>query len=171
MNLLTTLIIFFTIFFKQEKITLDISKNLNSEKYFNFNLEENSIQKDNWSLSIPKINLENVQICENTSAEVLENYIGHFNQSNMFMGNVCLAAHNDGFPNNYFKNLYLLENGDKIIYKFNGLEKEYIVQEKYIIDEEDFSVLEYSNEDEITLVTCVSGSPSKRLCVRGVVYE
>ena len=44
----------------------------------------------------------------------MNTYIGHFEESAKKEGNICLAAHNRGYPVNYFQNLKLLKKGDKI---------------------------------------------------------
>lgn len=44
-------------------------------------------------------------------------YVGHFENTNLLNGNVGLAAHNRGYPINYFARLKELEFGDEIIYK------------------------------------------------------
>ena len=134
--------------------------------------EKNFIQKDDsWSLTIPSINLENVKIKESVDSEVLENYIGHFEFSSYLDGNVCLAAHNSGFSNNYFSRLNLLNIGEKVIYSFVGNTREYKVVEKYNISDKDFSVLIDNGINEITLITCVPNSPNLRLCVKAISKE
>ena len=48
----------------------------------------------------------------------MEQYIGHFEESKKWIGNVCLAAHNRGYENNYFSEIKKLKEGDKIIYYY-----------------------------------------------------
>ena len=67
---------------------------------------------------------------------------------------------------NYFKDLKQLKKGDEIKYCFNGKTKEYIVQENIIIRDEDWTYLEETKENVITLITCVENEPSYRRCVR-----
>lgn len=125
----------------------------------------------NWSLSIPKLNLKNIPIKENIESDILENYIGHFPISSYLEGNICLAAHNNGFSNNYFSNIHLLERGDKIYYYYFNIEKEYIVSDIFIINEEDFSCLNIDKTDKLTLITCITNSPQKRLCIQAINKE
>ena len=124
-----------------------------------------------WVLTIPKISLNNIEIVEGTNELNLDRYIAHFESSSYLKGNVCLAAHNNGYSNNYFNSIYLLENGDKIYYSFNGIENIYAVNNIEIIEENDLSYLDYSEKDIITLITCIDGSPTKRLCVQGIYIE
>ena len=59
-------------------------------------------------------------------------YVGHFENTNLLNGNVGLAAHNRGYPINYFARLKELEFGDEIIYKQGYETKKYVVNEKKI---------------------------------------
>ena len=76
--------------------------------------EEPKEQK--WEIEIPKIDLV-APISEGTSQEVMLEYVGHFEDTNLLNGNVGLASHNRGYPINYFARLKELEFDDEIIYK------------------------------------------------------
>lgn len=123
-----------------------------------------------WALKIPKINLYG-EIVEGTDDETLAKYIGHFDESKKESGNVCLAAHNRGYEFNYFADLDKLEEGDEILYFINGNEYKYIVEEILVIYETDWSVIENTEEDRITLITCIENRDKYRLCVRGIIEE
>lgn len=141
----------------------------------NFNLyktEKVFIQNDNlWFLTIPKINLKDTPIKDGITNDILENYIGHFPITAFVKGNICLAAHNNGYENNYFNRINELEVGDEINYHYFNIEKKYSVYEKNVIDERDFLSLNESNEDTLTLITCIDNSPSKRLCIKAICKE
>lgn len=49
--------------------------------------------EDNWYIEIPKINLV-APISEGTTQEVMNKYVGHFENTNVWEGNIGLAAHN-----------------------------------------------------------------------------
>ena len=57
-----------------------------------------------WQIEIPKINLK-APISEGTSQEIMLNYVGHFENTSIWNGNIGLAAHNRGYPINYFAKL------------------------------------------------------------------
>lgn len=138
----------------------------------NINLyQKNEVFIQNWTLSIPKLHLINIPIKDNIDQDTLNDFIGHFPTSSYLKGNVCLAAHNAGFSFNFFQDLPLLEIGDEIEYNYYHVSKKYIVSRKYEIDEDDFNVLNVDNLDKLTLITCISGSPSKRLCVEAICEE
>ena len=115
-------------------------------------------------VKIEKIGFEGL-IYEGTSLDTLDKGVGHFQNSSYLNGNVCLAAHNSS---KYWAKLYTLENGDKITYiSFLGT-KEYMVNSITQIYATDWSKLEKTNENILTLITCVKGEPSQRLCVQAL---
>lgn len=133
-------------------------------------ITENELEKNEniiGKLIIPKINLE-APIQEGTSQKVLRFAIGHFEESSFFDGNVALAAHNRGNITNYFADVKDLTFGDEIIYKTRMGERRYKVCEIKEIEETDWSVISNSEENMITLITCINNKPEYRLCVQGI---
>ena len=121
---------------------------------------------DAWCLDIPKINLK-ANINEGTTKEVMENYIGHFEETTKENGNVGLAAHNRGYKNNYFQKIKELKEGDSIFYTYKGETKEYLVTKHVIIKDTDWTYLEDTDKNTITLITCVENEPEYRRCIQG----
>ena len=119
-----------------------------------------------WCLEIPKINLK-ANISEGTTKEVMEDYIGHFEETTKENGNVGLAAHNRGYKNNYFQKIKQLKEGDSIFYTYNGETKEYLVTKHVIIKDTDWTYLENTEKNTITLITCVENEPEYRRCIQG----
>ena len=76
----------------------------------NANEEPTNIQNkiNNWYIEIPAINLK-ANIAEGTTKEIMEDYIGHFEETSKKIGNIGLAAHNRGYKNNYFQNIKKLK--------------------------------------------------------------
>ena len=133
-------------------------------------LSTKSEEKVEWYIEIPTISLKAL-ITEGTTKEILDNYVGHFEESPSKKGNVCLAAHNRGYKNNYFENLKKLKIGDEIFYKNNEYEEKYIVSKHEIIKDTDWVNLENTKEDKITLITCVENEPNYRRCIQGEKLE
>lgn len=133
-------------------------------------LSTKSEEKVEWYIEIPTISLK-APITEGTTKEILDNYVGHFEESPTKKGNVCLAAHNRGYKNNYFENLKKLKIGDEIFYKNNEYEEKYIVSKHEIIKDTDWVNLENTKEDKITLITCVENEPNYRRCIQGEKLE
>ncbi len=123
--------------------------------------------KSLWQIEIPKINLT-APIAEGIDANTLNNYVGHFPTTSNLEGNVGLAAHNRGFQKNYFEHLKELELGDIIIYNTESDSKSYKVSSINIIDETDWTYLEKTEDNRITLITCVENQSTKRRCVQAV---
>lgn len=126
--------------------------------------------KSNWKIVIPKISLE-ATIEESTSQEIMNKYVGHFEETSKTTGNIGLAAHNRGYEVNYFSQIKILKEGDEIIYKYNEFEKTYTVTSNKIIEDTDWSSLEGTKENKITLITCVENQKEYRRCIQGVEKE
>lgn len=131
------------------------------------NLEEVNKQNSNWLIKIPIINLY-AEISEGTSSEVMNKYVGHFEETKIEYGNVGLAAHNRGYPVNYFQDLKKLEEGNEIIYQHGDFEMTYVVEKMEIIENTNWEYLENTEDNRITLITCVENEPKYRRCIQGI---
>ena len=123
-----------------------------------------------WQIEIPAINLK-ASIAEGTTKEIMDEFVGHFEETAKKDGNVGLAAHNRGYRVNYFQDLKKLKEGDEIIYKYKEFEKRYVVKTLKIISDEDWSLLENTEDNRITLITCVENEPSYRRVVQGIDWQ
>lgn len=151
-------------------IETNIETNIMEERedviFENVQTEEQSI----WQIEIPKISLT-ANIVEGTTAEILNKNIGHFEETQKEKGNIALAAHNRGYEVNYFQDLKLLQEGDEIKYKYNQYENTYVVTKNKIIKDTDICVLENTEENMMTLITCVENEPNYRRCVQAIEKE
>ena len=145
-----------------ENITQNVEK---IGKFESEEIVENQYSNNDWRILIPKINLD-APILEGTSQSNLRRGVGHFENTSVWDGNVCLAAHNRGYKYNYFQELKNLEIGDDIEYRKNGEKKDYSVIWKGKIKETDLTYLENTKENLITLITCVENMPEYGLCVQ-----
>lgn len=115
-------------------------------------------------IKIDKIGFSGL-VYKGTSLDTLSKGVGHFDSSPYLSGNVCLAAHN---TSKYWAKLHTLKKGDKIIYtSFLGT-KEYSVTDMLQISETDWTKLSNTTENMLTLLTCVKGKPTQRLCVQAL---
>lgn len=145
--------------YENTKEIVDIDETTVYEKNYNIpNVEE-------WKLEIPKINLV-ANIAEGTNKEILDQYIGHFEETQKYVGNIGLAAHNRGYKVNYFQKLKELEIGDVIYYTYNGIQKNYVVELKTIIKDIEWNKLRNTEDNRLTLITCVEDKPSFRRCIQ-----
>ena len=127
--------------------------------------EEEKIE--NWQIEIPSISLI-APIAEGTEKEILDQYVGHFGITSKKEGNIGLAAHNRGYPVNYFANLKNLKGGEEIIYTYGEFTKTYVVNQNIKISDIDWSYLENTTENKITLITCIANEPEYRRCVQAI---
>ena len=128
---------------------------------------KNQYKENKWRIIIPKIYVD-APLIEGTSKEVLRRGVGHFEQTSKENGNVVLAAHNRGYKYNFFKDIKKLAIGDTITYKTEGVKKIYKVTQNKEIQETDFSCLENTKENTLTLITCVENKPAYRTCVKAI---
>lgn len=134
------------------------------------NIEQDIIHYDDeiGTLTIPDILLDNAPIREGVELSTLSETIGHFPSTSIYEGNVGLASHNSGSQGDFFKNLKKIKIGSEIFYQTNYGTKRYVVTTKEIINEEDWSYLQETEDNRITLITCVAGQKDKRLCVQAI---
>ena len=69
---------------------------------------------------------------------------------------------------NYFARIKELKEGDEIRYKYFDFEKIYTVVENKIIKDTDWEDLEKTEDNRITLITCVENEPEYRRCLKGI---
>lgn len=147
-----------------------------SEEIHSDNLEKNNViitenNKDiegyEWYIEIDKISLK-APIQEGTTQKIMEDFVGHFEETPKDLGNVSLAAHNRGYKNNYFGRIKELKEGDEIKYKYKNIEKIYEITKHEIIKDTDWTYLENTEDNRITLITCVENEPKYRRCIQGI---
>ena len=114
------------------------------------------------TLEIPSINFKDIVI-EGTTQDALAQGIGLFEHSSILQGNVCLAGHN---TNRFFANLKDVKQGDIIKYSSCLGNREYEITTIKQIEETDWSMLEDTEDNRITIITCVRNQPTLRLCVQ-----
>ena len=80
---------------QQEEEVIDIDEKI--EKL----LANDNLEGKIWQIEIPKIDLV-APIAEGTSQEVMLDYVGHFENTSFWKGNIGLAAHNRRISNKLF---------------------------------------------------------------------
>ena len=160
--------------FSYDKKVIEQEKQNTSEQLDNTKDVEQEVTEDDGfeedligSLKIEKINL-NGTVKEGSTNEILRDYIGHIEETAKYDGNVGLAAHNRGNKYSYFARINELEPGDEIVYTTKYGERKYIVDTKKEILETDWSNLEGTSDNRLTLITCIKNKVNQRLCVQAV---
>ena len=141
---------------------------------------------DFFSISIPKLKIENANVKTDFTGSSPEEYLGHYVGSSLpgEKGNAFIYGHSvlPWFfnPKNYktiFSTLGDLEKGDEIIINYNNKKLVYKVDSEVTLAPEDVKPLEnwkpdYLNDSTISLMTCwPAGTKTKRLIVRATLVE
>ncbi len=108
----------------------------------------------------------NAKVKEGSNEQVLKEYVGHIENTAIYDGNVGLAGHNRGNKYSYFARINELENGDIITYKTKFFTRNYKVDNIQTILETDWSLLEDTSQNKLTLTTCIANKKVQRLCVQ-----
>ena len=104
-----------------------------------------------------------IKVYEGESLDNLKKGAGHFAVTSAWDGNVALAGHNRG-GSAYFSFVKDLQNGDTLTYTTKYGTRTYKVFSKTQIDEYDNLPLSWSDENLLTLITCVANVPELRYC-------
>jgi sortase A len=137
-----------------------------NSSYRPYSPETEAIEYENGSIGrieIPGIDLK-VRVYEGESLDSMQKGVGHFSFTSAWDGNVGIAGHNGGSAG-YFEDLKDLERGDKVIYTTYYGTRTYRVTSIKTISDTDYSLLEYTSGDRLTLITCVRGESDRRLAV------
>lgn len=169
--------------YEDENIRVDINEeeqlessslNSNSNNYSTSNSKEQesnrqmqAIKNSKWRVEIPKIGI-NAPIKSGTTQDVLATAVGHFPETNKWNGNVALAGHNRGYNCNFFQNIKKLKAGDSIFYHTEKGVREYKVVVNKIIYQTDWTYIQDTEDNRITLITCVENMFEYRRCVQAV---
>lgn len=116
------------------------------------------------TLKIPSLSLT-VKVYEEESLENLSKGAGHFKSTSCWDGNVAVAGHNRGVTN-HFGQIHTLSTGAKITYTTVYGTRTYEVFYVGTISETDFTRLQRTDDNIITLITCVRDVPDLRWCVQ-----
>ena len=118
------------------------------------------------TLKIPAIGV-NVKIYQGTDSATLAKGAGHFTDTSIWAGNVCVAGHNRG-TNCYFGEIHTLNIGDEITLTTMLGTRTYSVTSVQKISETDSSATGSTSDNRITLFTCVRNESAYRWCVTAV---
>lgn len=114
------------------------------------------------TIEIPSIGFRDI-LLEGTTQDVLANGLGLFEHSSIFQGNVCIAGHN---TSRFLAKLKDVKQGDIIKYASCLGNREYKISTIKQIEETDWSMLEDTTDNKLTIITCVKNQRNLRLCVQ-----
>jgi len=166
---------------KNEKKSSDISDNIKGDSKSNSNTTSKSGTSSNsfdfknivGILKIPKIDLK-VAVGEGIDMKTLKYAAGHFPDTPYpgEEGNCSIAGHRSYTYNQFFNRLDEVDEGDKIIMQTKNGEFTYEVYKKFVVLPEDVSVLNDTEGEELTLITCTPvRSATHRLIIKAILAE
>ena len=115
-------------------------------------------------LQIPRLDLK-VTVYEGETNESMKKGVGHFTFTSAWDGNVGIAGHNRG-SSDYLNGIWKLKNGDEVIYTTKYGKRVYEVYSIEKISDTDYSLLNWSDRNIITLITCVENVSGQRWAVQ-----
>lgn len=173
--LITVILIICSLFIAKQIYIYNVTKDIEISDNTKIEIEEpqTELKEDDniGTLTIPTIFLNKAPIKEGTELTTLGEAIGHFTSTNIYDGNVGLASHNRGSNANYFANINKLRKGDVIYYQTIYGTRKYSVETVTEISETDFSYLGQTDNNRLTLITCVKNQPEKRLCIQAIQVD
>ena len=115
-------------------------------------------------VKIPSLGV-NAKVYQGTDSSALSKGAGHFEDTSIWEGNVCIAGHNRG-AHGIFGDIHTLKSGDAITLTTKAGSRTYSVFSVDKVKETDTSMLNRTAENQITLLTCVKGQSAYRWCVQ-----
>lgn len=117
-------------------------------------------------IKIPSLGV-NEKVYQGTDSTALAKGAGHFEDTSIWEGNVCIAGHNRG-THGIFGDIHTLKAGDSITFTTKAGTRTYSVTSVSKVKETDTSMLGRTVENRITLLTCVRNQSAYRWCVQAV---
>ena len=107
---------------------------------------------------------------EGGEMESMTKGVAHFAVTSAWDGNIGFASHNvaPAGAAAYFRDIHQLAEGDIVRYKTALGEREYRVSEVKEITDDDWSFLSRTDDNRLTLITCITGKPNMRLMVQAL---
>ncbi len=118
------------------------------------------------TIKIPELGLK-VTVYEGETNESMKKGVGHFAFTSAWDGNVGIAGHNRG-SSDYLNGIWKLKNGDEVIYTTKYGKRVYEVYSIEKISDTDYSLLNWSDRNIITLITCVENVSGQRWAVQAM---
>ena len=118
------------------------------------------------TLKIPSLNI-NMKVWEGETNASMAKGLGHYSSTSGWDGNVGICGHNRGAKYN-IGSIKNLEIGDTITYSTVYGTRTYAVILVKTISDSDWSYLQATADNRITITTCLADRPSKRVCVQAV---
>ena len=118
------------------------------------------------TIKIPSLKI-NMKVWEGETAESMKKGLGHYSSTSAWDGNVSVCGHNRGskYVIGSIKNL---ERGDTITYTTIYGTRTYVVETVKVIANTDWSYLQSTADNRITITTCLADHPESRVVVQAL---
>lgn len=117
-------------------------------------------------VKIPSLGI-NMKVWEGETNASMKKGLGHYSSTSAWDGNVGICGHNRG-AKYVIGGIKDLETGDTITYTTIYGTRTYSVVFVKTISNSDWSYLQATSDNRITLTTCLADHPEKRICVQAV---
>ena len=94
--------------------------------------------------------------------------VAHDKTTSASTGDIELCAHYGNASYCWFDNVHKVKKGDVVTYQTALGTRTYEISEIKEVDETDWSMLGRTEDNRITMTTCIDGKPSKRLVVQAI---
>lgn len=134
-----------------------------------FTLPETVVGEDGsiGTITIPAVGIQMTVFETDDAMEDMRKGAVHFKSTSAWNGNIGLSGHN---YKNQFGPLTRIAKGDVIAYETTLGIRYYTVDTIETIGDDDWSYLGRTEDNRITLITCVIGQDDKRLVVQAVEF-
>ena len=118
------------------------------------------------TLKIPSLGI-NMKVWEGETNSSMSKGLGHYSSTSAWDGNVGICGHNRG-AKYVIGDIKDMDSGDLITYTTIYGTRTYAVTSVKTIASDDWSNLQATSDNRITLTTCLANHPEKRICVQAV---
>lgn len=116
------------------------------------------------TVKIPSLKI-NMKVWEGETAESMRKGLGHYSSTSAWNGNVAVCGHNRG-AKYVIGAIKDLEPGDTITYTTVYGTRTYAVETVTVISNTDWSYLQATADNRITITTCLADHPESRVLVQ-----
>lgn len=118
------------------------------------------------TVQIPSLDIS-MKVWEGETNDSMKKGLGHYSSTSAWDGNVGVCGHNRG-AKYVIGSIKDLKSGDTITYTTVHGTRTYSVVSVKTISNTDWSSLQATSDNRITLTTCLANQPEKRICVQAV---
>ncbi len=118
------------------------------------------------TLEIPSLGIS-MKVWEGETSASMKKGLGHYTSTSAWDGNVGVCGHNRG-SKYVIGSIKDLQQGDIITYTTKLGTRTYQVSSVETIDNSDWSYLQSTSDNRLTITTCLADHPESRVCVQAV---